>query len=205
MFDSTHVNHVARSSVILLLSTLGASGCGGKAKVSAAVDALESAVSMLRLFEGRVQSYASFLDLARKALVQTIDLAEKWQGMVDDTQADIDEAVATARAAFADWRGMAPKARGRLLWTLGDAIAAQRERLGLVEALQRVVDPGDVDEREVLEVLDVAGAHATGLAGVCLVDVAEGLHGALELLADAESTHARTIVGGTPRRARDAS
>ena len=60
---------------------------------AAAVDALESAVSMLRLFEGRVQSYAAFLDLARKALVEAIELAEKWQGTVDDVEAEIAEAV----------------------------------------------------------------------------------------------------------------
>jgi hypothetical protein len=68
---------------------------------AAAVDALESAVSMLRLFEGRVQSYAAFLDLARKALVDAIALAERWQGVVDDVSADIAEAVHDAAVAKA--------------------------------------------------------------------------------------------------------
>lgn len=68
---------------------------------AAAVDALESAVSMLRLFEGRVQSYAAFLDLARKAMVQAIELAEKWQGTIDDTNAEIAEAVHDGAVALA--------------------------------------------------------------------------------------------------------
>lgn len=68
---------------------------------AAAVDALESAVAMLRLFEGRVQSYAAFLDLARKALVQAIELAEAWRDAVNDVEAEIDEAVHDANVAKA--------------------------------------------------------------------------------------------------------
>lgn len=84
---------------------------------AAAVDALESAVSMLRLFEGRVQSYAAFLDLARKALVQAIELAEKWQGTIDDTKAEIAEAVHDGAVALA----LRVEEQARL-----DAINAQR-------------------------------------------------------------------------------
>lgn len=60
---------------------------------AAAVDALESAVSILRLFEGRVQSYAAFLDRLRKALVEAIDLSEKWTDAKDYLHAEIAEAV----------------------------------------------------------------------------------------------------------------
>lgn len=51
------------------------------------------------------------------------------------TPADVDEAVATAKAAFASWRSLEPKARGKLLWHIGDAIEAKRDPLALVEAL----------------------------------------------------------------------
>lgn len=87
---------------------------------AAAVDALESAVSMLRLFEGRVQSYSAFLDLARKAMVAAIELAEKWQGTIDDTRADIAEAVHDGAVALA----LMVEEQARL-----DAINAQRREI----------------------------------------------------------------------------
>jgi hypothetical protein len=84
---------------------------------AAAVNALESAVSILRLFEGRLQSYAAFLDAARKALLQAFELAEQWQGMIDESNADIAE----ARHDFAVATALKVEEQARL-----DAINAQR-------------------------------------------------------------------------------
>jgi len=68
---------------------------------AAAVDALESAVSILRLFENRVQSYTAFLELVRTALVDALDLSEEWQGTIDEVQAEIDEAQHDQAVAYA--------------------------------------------------------------------------------------------------------
>lgn len=59
---------------------------------AAAVDALESAVSMLRLFEKRVQGYSAFLSSLRQALLDAIGLSEDWADACDAAQAEIDEA-----------------------------------------------------------------------------------------------------------------
>ncbi len=48
----------------------------------------------------------------------------------------IDDAVAAAkRALHGPWGDMHPRDRGRLLWQIGDAIQAQKERLALIETL----------------------------------------------------------------------
>ncbi len=49
--------------------------------------------------------------------------------------ADVDRAVAAARAAFADgrWRRMNPQERSRLLWNLADLVEANADELGLLE------------------------------------------------------------------------
>ncbi len=52
--------------------------------------------------------------------------------------ADVDRAVRSAAAAFADrrWAGMAPRERKRILGDWADAIMADRETLGLLDALE---------------------------------------------------------------------
>jgi len=49
--------------------------------------------------------------------------------------ADVDKAVASARAAMVDkgWRGMNPHKRSKLLWKLADAIEANADELGALE------------------------------------------------------------------------
>jgi len=49
--------------------------------------------------------------------------------------ADIDRAVAAARAAFPRWAAMSPSDRGVLLGKLADAIEADRDNLALIESL----------------------------------------------------------------------
>jgi acyl-CoA reductase-like NAD-dependent aldehyde dehydrogenase len=48
--------------------------------------------------------------------------------------AEVDAAVARAKAAFPEWRGLAPPARAELLHGLADALAAAREELAVLEA-----------------------------------------------------------------------
>jgi phenylacetaldehyde dehydrogenase len=49
--------------------------------------------------------------------------------------ADIDTAVAAARAAFAGWRATAPMQRASILWRIADLIEANMEDLALLETL----------------------------------------------------------------------
>jgi acyl-CoA reductase-like NAD-dependent aldehyde dehydrogenase len=48
--------------------------------------------------------------------------------------ADVDAAVARAKAAYPAWRALAPADRARLLRRLADAVAEQREELAVIEA-----------------------------------------------------------------------
>jgi aldehyde dehydrogenase (NAD+) len=61
--------------------------------------------------------------------------AAPWALVPRATKADVDCAVAAAKAAFAhgDWRKMTATARGALLRRLGDLIAADAERLATIE------------------------------------------------------------------------
>lgn len=47
--------------------------------------------------------------------------------------ADVDKAVASARAAMAEWRKVNPHKRSRLLWKLADAIEANADELAAIE------------------------------------------------------------------------
>ena len=55
--------------------------------------------------------------------------------VAEGRSADIDRAVRSARAAFADstWRRMNPHKRSRLLWKLADLVEANADELGLLE------------------------------------------------------------------------
>ena len=52
------------------------------------------------------------------------------------SEQNINDAVAAAKRALqGPWADMHPRDRGRLLWQVGDAIQAQKERLALIETL----------------------------------------------------------------------
>ena len=55
------------------------------------------------------------------------------------TSADVDAAVAAARAAFESdsWRGMTPSARGKLLWRVGELIDRHADELSELEVLDQ--------------------------------------------------------------------
>jgi acyl-CoA reductase-like NAD-dependent aldehyde dehydrogenase len=70
--------------------------------------------------------------------------------------ADIDRAVASARAGFRDpaWRRMSPHRRAELLWALSDRIAANAEELARLETLDNgkpLFESRDVDLPSVVE------------------------------------------------------
>jgi len=56
----------------------------------------------------------------------------------DGDAADVDRAVATARAAFAPdgpWRSMTPQERGKLIWRLADLVEQNAERLAMLDSI----------------------------------------------------------------------
>jgi phenylacetaldehyde dehydrogenase len=59
--------------------------------------------------------------------------------LAEGTAADVDRAVAAARAAFEAhaWRGMTPSLRGRLLWRIADVIEAHADELAELETLDQ--------------------------------------------------------------------
>lgn len=59
--------------------------------------------------------------------------------LAEATAADVDEAVASARRAFAgsDWKGMTPSARGKLLWKIAELIDAHVDELAELETLDQ--------------------------------------------------------------------
>lgn len=64
---------------------------------------------------------------------------EKLGSFPAGTSADIDKAVAAARAALnsSEWKEMMPSERGRLLWNIADVVAAHSDELALIETLDQ--------------------------------------------------------------------
>jgi phenylacetaldehyde dehydrogenase len=95
---------------------------------------------------------ASFLSAPKKNLIggkwlearsgKTFSVYNPSDGQViaqvaDSDKADVDLAVAAARAAFdgGPWTKMTPQERAKLIWKLGDAIEAHADELALIETL----------------------------------------------------------------------
>lgn len=80
-------------------------------------------------------------DAASGATFETFDPASgrKLAELAEGTAADVDEAVASARAALSSpaWRGLTPSARGKLLWRIADLIDAHVEELAELETLDQ--------------------------------------------------------------------
>ena len=74
---------------------------------------------------------------------------EDWAKIPDCTEADINNAVLAAKAAFYDgpWGSMHPSERGRILRRIGDVISKHADRLGTIETLDngklpKMITPG---------------------------------------------------------------
>ncbi|MBS1878851.1 MAG: aldehyde dehydrogenase family protein [Actinobacteria bacterium] len=85
--------------------------------------------------------------------------------------ADVDAAVAAARAALPGWRAMAPAARAELMWNLGTRIAELSEELATLEALDNGKTRGDalmVDIPLASEIFRYYAGWATKIEGVAI-------------------------------------
>jgi phenylacetaldehyde dehydrogenase len=88
-------------------------------------------------------------------------LAELGEG----TDADVDEAVASARQALSssEWKGMTPSARGRLLWRIAELIDAHVEELAELETL----DQGKTFRTGRFGEIPASAEHFRYFAGFC--------------------------------------
>jgi aldehyde dehydrogenase (NAD+) len=59
-----------------------------------------------------------------------------WGSFAMGTAADVDRAVSAAQTAFAQWAGLSPTRRGRLLMRWADAIRNSADRIGTLETVQ---------------------------------------------------------------------
>jgi aldehyde dehydrogenase (NAD+) len=87
-----------------------------------------------------MQTYQHFIDGSPAApasndYFDTINpyTGEAWARIAKGTAADVDRAVAAARAAFEGWSALKPSARGRLLMRLADLIERDAARLAEIE------------------------------------------------------------------------
>src|SRR5262245_30664839 len=91
--------------------------------------------------------------------------------IVEATPADVDRAVASARAAFADssaWRRMSSSERGRLLWKLADLMEQHIDELAELETLDNgkpIFESRYVDMPMAIDVMRYYAGLATKIHG----------------------------------------
>jgi acyl-CoA reductase-like NAD-dependent aldehyde dehydrogenase len=90
------------------------------------------------LAPGRLFIGGEWQDAASGKTFEVIDpaRAEVVTEVAEADAADIDRAVRAAREAFeGDWRKMAPRQRGRLMWKLAERLEERKDEIALVETL----------------------------------------------------------------------
>ncbi len=101
----------------------------------------EGAKAFLARVRKQILIDGQWRDAATGATFETFDPASgrKLAELAEGTAADVDEAVASARAALSSpaWRGLTPSARGKLLWRIADLIDAHVEELAELETLDQ--------------------------------------------------------------------
>lgn len=60
--------------------------------------------------------------------------ARPWAQIARGTEADVDDAVASAKAAFENWRQTGPSTRAEILWRLSELVAKHTEELAWLES-----------------------------------------------------------------------
>jgi acyl-CoA reductase-like NAD-dependent aldehyde dehydrogenase len=92
----------------------------------------------------------------------------------DSDAADVDRAVAAARAAFAPdgpWRSMTPQERGKLIWRLADLVEQNAERLAMLDSIDSGKPPTDPATQ--MGPL-ISAEHRGKVLGYVAIGVAEG-------------------------------
>jgi acyl-CoA reductase-like NAD-dependent aldehyde dehydrogenase len=81
----------------------------------------------------------------------------------DGDAADVDRAVAAARAAFAPdgpWRSMTPQERGKLIWRLADLVEQNAERLAMLDSIDSGKPINEMIFFDIPFTVDVLGYYA---------------------------------------------
>jgi len=85
---------------------------------------------------------------------------------------EVDGAVGSAREAFAEWRGVDPHRRSRLLWRLADLIEENADELAEIETRDNgkpAFESGKVDLPSVVENFRYYAGWADKLGGVSIM------------------------------------
>jgi len=93
------------------------------------------------------------------------------------TRADVDRAVAAARAAFPDWRSTPPLTRARCLFRLRELFEARFEDIArtLVREQGKTLDESRGEVRRMIENVEHATGVTTLMTGYGLEDIAQGV------------------------------
>ncbi|NLG50747.1 MAG: CoA-acylating methylmalonate-semialdehyde dehydrogenase [Chloroflexi bacterium] len=93
------------------------------------------------------------------------------------TEAEFDQAVAAAQAAFADWRRMPALARARCMFRLKELLEENFEELSRIQTMEhgKTIDESRGETRRGIEMVEVATGIPTLMMGQNLEDVAAGI------------------------------
>jgi aldehyde dehydrogenase (NAD+) len=136
--------------------------------MSAALQSVERA-SQDRLFIG-----GEWVDAADGATFETVHPAngEVLAAVAEGRAADIDHAVAAARAAFRSdgWRRMDAADRGALLWRMADILAARGDAIARLEVLDngKPIREAQIDVRQAVDALRYYAGWTTKLQGATI-------------------------------------
>ncbi len=92
-------------------------------------------------------------------------------------RADLDAAVAAARAALPEWRSVSTIARARVLFALRERLDARREELArsVTAEMGKTLDDARAEVARMIEMVEAACAIPTTMQGRVLEDVARGV------------------------------
>ncbi|MEH0020857.1 MAG: CoA-acylating methylmalonate-semialdehyde dehydrogenase [Desulfobacter sp.] len=113
--------------------------------------------------------------------IQNPALGEKIATVPYGTAADVDRAVAAAKAAFPEWRETPPLSRARYLFRLKDAFEEEFEDIARVLTTEqgKAIDEARGEVRRMIENVEHATGVTTMMTGYCLEDIARGIDSSL--------------------------
>ncbi len=93
------------------------------------------------------------------------------------TRAEVNQAVAAAKAAFPDWRRTPPLARARCLFRLKELLEAHFEELSRIQTMEhgKTIDESRGETRRGIENVEVAAGIPSLMMGQVLEDIAGGM------------------------------
>lgn len=108
-------------------------------------------------------------------------VGEKIASVPYGTAADVNQAVAAARAAFPEWRATPPLTRARYLFRLKEAFEEEFDEIAEVLSTEqgKAIDESRGEVRRMIENVEHATGVTTMMTGYCFEDIAKGIDSAL--------------------------